>query len=37
MPKPFASAAYCLAYFTYADRYADISYILNILNMPKDN
>jgi hypothetical protein len=26
MPKPFASAAYCLAYFTYADRYADISY-----------
>jgi len=33
MPKPFASTAYCLAYFTYADRYVDFTYF----NMPKDS
>jgi len=26
MLKLFASTAYCLAYYTYADRYVDISY-----------
>ena len=28
MPKPYASTAYCLAYFTYVDRYVDNSYQL---------